>query len=61
VLWPDGTPGAFTALVLSTTFLGAVDSYKVTYGAPVQKTFTQPTVTRNSAGSAVTVPPIVVS
>nr|WP_278101175.1 hypothetical protein [Microbacterium proteolyticum] len=61
VVWPDGTPGTFTALVLSTAFPGAVDSYKITYGSPVTKTFTQPTVTRNTAGAVTNVPQIVVS
>lgn len=61
VVWPDGTPGTFTALVLSTAFPGAVDSYRITYGSPVQKTFTQPTITRNTAGAATAVPQIVVS
>lgn len=61
VVWPDGTPGTFTALVLSSTFPGAVDSYKITYGSPVSKTFTQPAITRNAAGAATTVPQIVVS
>jgi hypothetical protein len=61
VVWPDGTPGTFTALTLSTAFPGAVDAYKITYGSPVIKTFTQPDITRNSAGAATTVPQIVVS
>lgn len=61
VVWPDGAPGTFTALTLSTAFPGAVDSYKITYGSPVTKTFTQPAITRNSAGAATTVPQIVVS
>ncbi len=61
VVWPDGKPGTFTALTLSTAFPGAVDSYKITYGSPVTKTFTQPDITRNSAGAATTVPQIVVS
>lgn len=61
VVWPDGTPGTFTALTLSTAFPGAVDSYKITYGSPVTKTFTQPAITRNTAGAATTVPQIVMS
>lgn len=61
VVWPDGTPGTFTALKLSTAFPGAVDGYKITYGSPVTKTFTQPDITRNTAGAATTVPQIVVS
>lgn len=61
VVWPDGKPGTFTALTLSTAFPGAVDGYKITYGSPVTKTFTQPDITRNAAGAATTVPQIVVS
>lgn len=61
VVWPDGTPGTFTALVLSSTFPGAIDSYQVTYGSPVTKTYTQPTMTRNASGAVSSVPAIVVS
>ena len=61
VVWPDGTPGTFTADTLSTAFPGAVDGYHITYGSPVTKTFTQPAITRNSVGAATTVPQIVVS
>ena len=61
VVWPDGTPGAYTALVLSSAFPGAVDSYKVTYGSPMTATYTQPTVTRDANGAAINVPAITVS
>ena len=61
VVWPDGAPGTYTALVVSAAFPGAVDSYRVTYGSPVTATYTQPTVTRNADGAAVTVPAITVS
>ena len=61
VTWPDGSPGTYTALVVSTLFPGAVDSYQVTYGSPVSKTYTQPTITRDSNGAAVTVPAITVA
>ena len=61
VVWPDGTPGTYTATTVSTAFPGAVDAYTVTYGSPVTKTFTQPAVTRNAAGAATAVPAIVVS
>jgi hypothetical protein len=36
-------------------------AYNITYGSPVTKTFTQPTITRNTAGAATNVPQIVVS
>jgi len=61
VVWPDGTVGTYTALVLSSAFPGAVDSYRITYGSPAVRTYTQPTVTRNSDGAAITVPAITVS
>ncbi|OHD15070.1 MAG: hypothetical protein A2Y38_26020 [Spirochaetes bacterium GWB1_59_5] len=61
VVWPDGTPGTYTALEVSTEHPGAVDSYSVTYGSPVVQTFTQPTVTRNAAGAVTACPAIVVS
>lgn len=61
VTWPDGQPGNYTALALSSAFPGAVDSYKITYGAPVQYTYTQPTVTRDAAGAVTNLPAIVVS
>lgn len=62
VVWPDGTPGTYTALALSTAFPGAVDSYQITYGSPVTATYTQAAVTRDSTTGAVTsVPAIAVS
>jgi len=44
VVWPDGSPGTYTATTLSTDFPGAVDAYTVTYGSPVTKTYTQPAI-----------------
>ena len=61
VVWPDGSPGTYTATTLSSAFPGAVDAYTVTYGSPVTKTYTQPAVTRNASGAATAVPAIVVS
>lgn len=61
VRWPDGTTGVYIADVLSGTFPGAVDSYHVTYGSPVTKTFTQPTVTRDASGAVINLPAIVVT
>ena len=61
VTWPDGTAGTYTADTVSTAFPGAVDGYHITYGSPVTKTYTQPTVTRDSTGAASNVPAIVVS
>jgi hypothetical protein len=59
VAWPDGSPGTFT--VTSRDANNAVLAYNITYGSPVTKTFTQPTITRNAAGAATNVPQIVVS
>ncbi|MBT2537193.1 hypothetical protein [Arthrobacter sp. ISL-69] len=59
VLWPDGSPGTLTITARHAT--GAVNAYNITYGSPVTKTFTQPTITRNSNGAATNVPQIVVS
>jgi hypothetical protein len=59
VQWPDGTPGTLTITSRDTN--GAVLGYNITYGSPVTKTFTQPTITRNANGAATNVPQIVVS
>jgi len=59
VAWPDGTPGTLTITARHAT--GAVTNYNITYGSPVTKTFTQPTITRNANGAATNIPQIVVS
>lgn len=59
VIWPDGSPGTLT--ITSRDATGAVLGYNITYGSPVTKTFTQPTITRNAAGAATNLPQIVVS
>lgn len=59
VLWPDGTAGVFTTLVIDPTFL-AIDSYSVTYPA-LGKTVTQPAVTRDGNGGVIVSPALVVS
>jgi hypothetical protein len=61
VVWPDASPGTFTATVLSSSFPGAVDAYTVTYGSPVTRTYTQPTMTRDSGGAVTARPAIVVT
>lgn len=58
VVWPDGSPGTFTPTYEAS---GAVESYTITYGSPVTKTFTQPAITRDGSGAATTIPQIVVS
>jgi hypothetical protein len=59
VVWPDGKPGTMT--ITSRDANNAVTAYNITYGSPVIKTFTQPTITRNANGAATNVPQIVVS
>lgn len=59
VAWPDGTPGTLT--ITSRDANNAVLAYNITYGSPVTKTFTQPTITRNANGAATIVPAIVES
>ena len=58
VVWPNGETGSYTALTVSTTFPGAIDSYKVTRGLV---TYTHPAVTRDSNGAVTNRPNIVVS
>lgn len=59
VIWPDGTAGTFTGT--PSAIAGALDGYAITYGAPAARTYTQPAVTRNTAGHITTRPPITVS
>lgn len=61
VVWPDGSPGTYTADTLSGSFPGAVDAYHVTYGSPVTRTYTQPAVTRDVNGAVTDRPALVVS
>lgn len=61
VIWPDGTLGAFSATAVSASLPGAVDSYTITYGAPVVRTYTQPAVTRDADGAVIDRPTLVVS
>ena len=61
VVWPDGSPGTYTATTLSTAFPGAVDAYTITYGSPVTRTYTQAAVTRDSSGAVTAAPAITVS
>jgi hypothetical protein len=60
VTWPDGAAGIYSGTA-STAFPGAVDAYTVTRtGTPVV-TYTQPAVTRDTAGNITNRPPITVS
>lgn len=57
IVWPDGTTGVYTGTP-SATFPGSIDSYTLTYGTRV---YTQPTVTRDTAGNITNQPAITVS
>ena len=62
IVWPDGKTGVFTTLVVSSNFLGAIDSYQVTYVNGLNtKTYTQPSVTRDSTGAITAQPSIIIS
>jgi hypothetical protein len=58
VIWPDGTAGVFTGTP-SAAFPGSLDSYTITYGTT--RTYTQPTVTRDTDGNITNQPAIVLS
>ena len=59
VIWPDGKGGTFTT---DSIVNGAINSDHVTHvDGSTTRTYTQPTITRDSSGSAITVPQIVVS
>ena len=60
VIWPDGTAGVYVGTE-STGTGGAVDSYTITYVGATTKTVTQPTMTRNAAGSVVVRPDLTVT
>jgi hypothetical protein len=62
IVWPDGTPGTFTADVVSTDFPGAIDAWHATYQGSTTRTVSQPLVTRNATGAAIApVPAITIS
>lgn len=56
VIWPDGSSGVYTALVVGTF----VDSYQITHDAS-GSTVTQPLITRDADGYAITRPARVLS
>lgn len=60
VEWPDGKTGTYSGTA-STEFPGSIDSYAITWAGPVTVTFTQPAVTRNTAGHITNRPPITVT
>lgn len=55
VTWPDGTVGVFTGTP-SVAFPGSIDAYTITRGTT---TYTQPAVTRDSAGNITNQPAII--
>lgn len=57
VVWSDGVTGVYTGTA-STAFPGSIDSYTITHGT---QTYTQPTVTRDTAGNITNQPAIVLS
>jgi len=54
VIWPDGVTGTYTGTP-STDFPGSIDSYTITHGTT---TYTQPQVTRDTAGNITNQPAI---
>lgn len=58
VVWPDGTAGVYTA---DTYDADVTSGYHITYLGAVTKTYTQPTITRDSSGAAIVIPAIVVT
>ena len=54
VIWPDGVEGVYTGTP-STAFPGSIDAYTITHGAI---TYTQPPVTRDTAGNITNQPAI---
>ena len=61
VVWPDGLNGAYTADTLSSAFPGAVDAYHITRVGSSTVTYTQPLVTRDTAGAVTLRPAIVIT
>lgn len=61
IVWPDGTSGTYTADTLSTSFLGLVDAFHVTYNGATVKTVTQAAYTRDNLGAISTQPALTIS
>jgi hypothetical protein len=60
VTWPDGSMGVYSGTA-SGTWPGAVSAYTVTKVGTPTRTFTQPAVTRDTAGNITNRPAITVS
>lgn len=60
VKWPDGVSGTYSGAA-SVTWPGSINSYTITRVGTPTKTFTQPTVTRDSNGAITTRPAITVT
>lgn len=57
VTWPDGAPGIYSGTA-SLTWPGAIDAYTITRVGTPTVTYTQPAVTRDTAGNITNRPPI---
>lgn len=61
IVWPDSATGAFTTDVASVDFPGAIDAWHATYVlGDVNKTVTQPAVTRDANGAVTAQPAITI-
>lgn len=60
VQWPDGVGGTYSGTA-STTFAGSIDAYTITRTLAATVTYTQPAVTRDTAGNITNRPAITVS
>lgn len=62
IVWPDGTPGTYTADTLSSSFPGATDAWHATYvDTSGTLTVTQPAVTRDADGAVTAQPSITIA
>ena len=57
IAWPDGTSGVYTATTINGAFQ-TVDAWTMTYGSA---TITQPLITRDAFGNAITQPALVIT
>lgn len=60
IVWPDGVTGQFVTDVASVDFPGAIDAWHATYLGTVNKTITQPAVTRDANGAVTAQPAITI-
>lgn len=60
IKWPDGVDGTYSGTA-STAFPGSIDAYTITRAVTPTVTYTQPAVTRDTAGYITNRPPITVT